>query len=101
MAGVKRPIEVSDPLIEAQYMTGSHGDVVVLINWRQNPIDELVVRFPHHKDGLKVTSLRVAGLFKGHLHKQTQRGRLKVEKGETGAAQVRLRLEVSDYLLIN
>ena len=40
------PVTASDPLVEAQYMVGENGAIVVLVNWRPRAIDKLIVRFP-------------------------------------------------------
>ena len=80
-------------------MSGPKGDVVVLINWQDKPIDDLVVRFPDKRKIQSVRSLREAGLFKGHLHEQ-KGGALRIRR-DRGGAEVRLRLGISDYLLVN
>ena len=98
-AGIATPIETSEPLVEAQYMTGPEGDVVVLINWQDKPIDDLVVRFPNKREIQSVRSLREAGPFKGHLHEQ-KGGTLPIRR-DRGGAEVRLRLGISDYLLVD
>ncbi len=98
-AGIATPIQTSDPLVEAQYMSGPEGDVVVLINWQDDPIDDLVVRFPDKRNIQSVRSLREAGPFKGHLHEQ--QGVTLPIKLDEGVAEVRLRLGISDYLLVN
>ena len=98
-AGVVPTVTTSDPLVEAQYMTGENGNIVVLINWRKDPIDTLQVRFPGKPDIAAARSLRAAGYFKGHLHEQ-QRGALDV-KHDDGVPYVEVRLEVIDFLLID
>ena len=99
LARVVRPVETSDPLVEAQYFTGPNGDIVVLINWRDEPVEDLVVRFPGRPDIKAVRSLRQAGYFQGHLHEQ-ERGEIEVT-APLGTREIRLKLDVSDYLLIN
>lgn len=91
------PVTTSDPLVEAQYLSGPNGAIVVLVNWREQPVDDLVVRFPGKPQLRSVRSLRAAGYFEGHLHEQ-QRGALAVE-AVGGVAQVGTRLEVIDFLL--
>ena len=98
-ADIVRPVETSDPLVESQYLTGSNGDVVMLINWRDEPIDELVVRLAAGREIRSIRSLRAAGYFKGHLHEQA-RGELPIVQ-RNGAYEVRLPLAISDYLLVN
>ncbi len=98
-AEVRRHMHTSQPLVEAQYMTGPHGDIVSLINWSNAPIEELVVTFPGRENIRRVRSLRAAGHFKGDLHDH-DRGLLEVTVEET-SAQVKLRLAVNDYLLVN
>jgi len=98
-AGVVPPVKTSDPLVEAQYMTGPNGDIVVLTNWRPDPVDGLVVSFPGKRGVRQVRSFAAAGYFKGHLHEQ-QGGLLPVEVVD-GVPQVKLRLEVLDYLLVD
>jgi len=98
-AGVVRPVETSDPLVEAQYFTGPEGDIVVLINWRDRVAKGLVVRFPGRRDINRVRSLRAAGYFEGHLHEK-EKGQLEVTDAN-GAAQVTLDLGICDYLLVD
>jgi hypothetical protein len=93
------PVTTSDPLVEAQYMNGPNGAVVVLINWREKPIDDLIVSFPGKPQTRSIRSLQAAGCFEGHLHEQ-QRGSLAMETVR-GTAQVRTRLEVIDFLLVD
>lgn len=97
LAGVVRPVETSDPLVEAQYFSGPEGDIVVLINWRQRSAEELVVRFPGKREITRVRSLRAAGYFEGYLHEQNS-GELEVTHNE-GVPAVKLNLGISDYLL--
>ncbi|MBN2138829.1 MAG: hypothetical protein JW720_13555 [Sedimentisphaerales bacterium] len=99
LAGVVRPVETSDPLVEAQYFSGSEGDIVVLVNWRERTAEELVVRFPGKRRIKQVRSLRSAGYFEGHLHEQNS-GELEVTRNE-GVPEVRLNLGVSDYLVVD
>ena len=99
LAGVARPVVASDPLVEAQYFTGPRGDVVVLINWRDQPVTDLVVTFPGKGDLKTVRSLRQAGYFTGHLDEQA-RGGLEITTTD-GTPRVSLGLEVSDYLLVD
>jgi hypothetical protein len=97
-ARITPPVSTSEPLVEAQYLTGPNGAIVVLTNWTEQPIDRLVVRFP----GVPVKtvqSLRAAGYFKGHLHEQ-EKGKLPVQVVD-GVPQVEMRLEVTDYLLVD
>jgi hypothetical protein len=98
-APVSRPVIASDPLVETQYFTGPQGDMVVLINWHDVPVKDLVLRFPGRDDLGSVRSLRQAGYFRGHLHAQ-ERGRLQVSSPD-GIGQVKLDLGVSDYLLLD
>jgi hypothetical protein len=99
VAGVVPPVEASDPLVEAQYMAGENGAIVVLTNWRKDPVQDLVVSFPGKPDVRSVRSYGAAGYFRGHLHEQ-QRGELPVEL-VNGVPQVKLRLEVVDFLLVD
>jgi len=97
-ARVTPPVTTNKALVEAQYMTGPNGDVVILTNWTEKPIDNLIVRFP----GMpvkSVQSLRAAGYFKGSLDDQAN-GKLDVQVVD-GVPQVEMRLEVTDYLLID
>jgi len=97
-ARVIPPVATNNPLVEAQFMTGPQGDIVLLINWTEEPIDKLIVRFP----GVPVKtvqSLRAAGYFKGSLDAQDS-GKLPVQVVD-GVPQVELRLEVTDDLLVN
>ncbi len=89
----------SDPLVETQYMVGPTGSLVILTNWREKPIEKLIVRFPGLTHVQSVQSLRAAGHFRGHLHEQS-RGRLPVQV-VNGVRQVELRLEVTDFLLVD
>jgi len=98
-AKVAPPVRTSDSLVEAQYMIGEHGATVILTNWRQRPIDKLLVEFPGKSAIKSVRSLRAAGHFKGHLHEQ-QRGALKLERTD-GTPRVTTRLEVLDFLLVD
>ncbi|MCK4294207.1 MAG: beta-galactosidase trimerization domain-containing protein [Planctomycetes bacterium] len=98
-AGVVSPVQVSDPLVEAQYFSGPEGDIVVLINWRDEVVKELVIRFPGRPEIERVRSLRAAGYFEGHLHEQEQ-GALDLRQ-RNGAAEVKLDLAISDYLLLD
>ena len=98
-ARLSPPVAASDPLVETQFMTGAGGTIVVLINWRDEPVEDLVLRFPGHKTVTSVRSLSQAGVFKGSLETQ-ERGTLEITT-EDGVPRVRLRLEVTDYLLVN
>ncbi len=98
-AGLSEPVRTSHPLVEAQYMTGPTGNLVVLINWSDDPIDDLVVRFAEAQKVTRVRSLRAAEPFKGHLHEQ-DRGDLALQR-ENGTTQVRLPLAIYDFLLVN
>jgi len=93
------PLSTSDPLVELQYMSGENGAIVVLINWRQEPIEALTVEFIGKPQVKSVRSLRATGYFKGHLHEQ-ERGALAV-KVVDGIPQVTTRLEVTDFLLVD
>jgi len=97
-AKITQLVVASDPLVEAQYMTGPAGAIVTLTNWSDKPIDKVIIRFP----GVPVKtvqSLRAAGFFKGYLRDQPA-GHLPVQIVD-GVPQVELRLEVTDYLLID
>jgi hypothetical protein len=98
-ARIASPVTSSDPLVEAQYMDGPNGAIVVLINWREKPLDDLTVSFPGTPQIRSVRSLQAAGYFRGHLHEQ-QGGSLAIETTR-GTSQVRTRLEVIDFLLVN
>ncbi|MFV2067268.1 MAG: hypothetical protein ACC645_09840, partial [Pirellulales bacterium] len=98
-ADVEPPVTTSDPLVEAQYMVGENGAIVGLVNWRPHAVDKLIVRFPGKPNVKSVRGLRAAGYFKGHLHEQ-QRGDLPV-KIVDGVPQVELRMEVTDFLLVD
>ena len=98
-AGVVRPVEVSDELVEAQYFSGDEGDMVVLINWRDEVANDILVRFAGEPQIKRVRSLRAAGYFEGHLHEQ-ERGELEVRRRD-GAAEVKLNLGICDYLLLD
>ena len=91
--------KASDPLVEAQYMVGENGACVVLTNWRQEPVDELILEFPGKPDVKSIRSLRYAGYFKGHLSEQN-RGLLEVEVIDH-VPRVKMRLEVIDVLLMD
>jgi len=99
LAGAARPVTTSSPLVEAQMMQGPNGKVVVLTNWNPAPIADLKVRFAGGEPVTKVRSLRGAGYFKGSLDDQ-RRGILEV-KTVGGQPQVQMRLELTDYLLVN
>lgn len=98
-SGVVPPVTASDPLVEAQYMTGPDGAIVLLINWRQQPMEDLVLQFPGAREVRSVRSLRQAGVFHGRLEDQSSPG-LNVEIKD-GVPQVRLRLDITDYLLVD
>jgi hypothetical protein len=98
-AGVVRPVQAADRLVETQYFSGPEGDIVVLINWRDEIAKDLVVRFAGQRDVKRVRSLRAAGYFEGHLHEQ-QGGELDVVYRD-GFSEVKLDLAISDYLLVN
>jgi hypothetical protein len=98
-AKVMPPVTTSDPLVEAQYLAGRNGTVVILTNWRPSPIDRLTVRFSGSVKVKAVQSLRAAGYFKGALHEQPK-GKLPLYAME-GVPQVELTLDVTDYLLID
>ena len=72
---------------------------VVLINWRDEPVDDLIVRFPGNDKLKTVRSVRQAGHFTGHLHEQ-EAGELQITMAD-GTPQVNLRLAVYDYLLVD
>jgi hypothetical protein len=92
-------VAASDPLVEAQYLVGSNGALVTLTNWREKPVEKLILRFPGREQVKTVRSLRAAGHFKGHLHEQS-RGGLPVHVVD-GVPQVELRLEVTDFLFVD
>jgi len=96
-ADVVSPVQTSDPLVETQYFCGAEGDIVVLINWRDESIENLVVRFPGKTEIRSVCSLRKAGYFRGHLHEQ-KTGTLSI-RYNNGIPEVELDLGISDYLL--
>jgi hypothetical protein len=98
-ADVISPVRTSDPLVEAQYLSGAEGDIVALINWRDEPIKNLVVRFPGKKQLHRIKSLRKAGYFKGHLHEQ-KKGTLKIQYLNS-VPEVKLDLGIYDYLLVD
>lgn len=98
-SGITPPVTASDSLVETQYMTGPEGAIVLLINWRQQPVEDLIVRFPGVPRLQSVRSLRNAGFFQGHLTDQVSAS-LEVESVD-GASQVRLRLDMTDYLIID
>jgi hypothetical protein len=101
-AHATQPVVASNPLVETQWMQGPQGSggvVVMLINWSPKPIDGLTLRFDPALKVEKVHSLRTAGFFKGAFDEQP-RGGLEV-KAIDGKQQVQLRLELTDYLLIN
>ena len=98
-AGIVPPIKCSDPLVEAQFMSGERGAIVVLTNWRKEPIENLTVQFPGKPQIKSVRSLQAAGYFRGHLHEQS-RGFLPVTAVD-GAPQVNLRLGVIDFLFVD
>lgn len=95
---VVKPVETDNPLVEAQYLTGPNGNLIILTNWTAQPIDKLTLRFPG-VPVTKVQSLRAAGYFKGAFGDQ-QKGVLPV-KVVDGVPQVELRLELTDYLYID
>ena len=98
-ARIIRPVVASEPLVETQYLSGPKGDMVLLVNWRDKPVKDLVVSFPDSRDIRSIRSLRRAGYFKGHLHEQ-QRGALAIVRGE-GTAAVRMDLGIWDCLLVD
>lgn len=98
-ADVVSPVQTSDPLVETQYFCGAEGDIVVLINWRDESIENLVVRFPGKTEIRIVRSLRKAGYFRGHLHKQ-KAGTLEI-RHPNSVPEVELDLGISDYLLLD
>jgi len=97
-AGVVKPVETDHPLVEAQYLTGPNGALVVLTNWTDAPIDTLTLRFPGVRVQ-QVRSLRAAGDFTGHFGDQ-QKGQLPIQVVD-GVPQVELRLELTDYLYLD
>jgi hypothetical protein len=92
-------VAASDPLVEAQYLVGPNGAVVTLTNWREDPIEKLIIRFPGREQVGTVQSLRAAGHFKGHLHEQS-RGKLPVQV-VNGVSQVETSLAVTDFLFVD
>jgi hypothetical protein len=98
-AQIVRPVQASKPLVETQYFSGPHGDIVLLINWWDKPIEDLVLRFEDNRDIQSVRSLRRAGYFQGHLHEQ-EGGALEIQR-HNGIPTVQLNLAISDYLLVD
>lgn len=98
-AEVVSPVATSDPLVEAQYMVGGNGAIVTLTNWRPEPGEELIVRFPGKREIQRVQSLRAAGYFQGPLHQQ-ETGQLDLAVVD-GVPQVKTRLAVLDFLLVD
>ena len=70
---------------------------MVLINFSDEPVENLAVRFPGKTQIQCVRSLRKAGYFKGHLHEQ-EKGALEI-RHINSVPEVKLDLGVSDYLL--
>jgi hypothetical protein len=98
-ARIAQPVQASDPLVETQYFSGPNGDIVLLINWRDRPIENLLLRFADKPEIQSVRSLRRAGHFSGHLHEQ-EKGALEIRRNN-GAPVVQLDLAISDYLLVD
>lgn len=98
-ASVTVPVTTSDPLIEAQYMVGPEGNIVILTNWHETPHDAIIVRFPGIPEVNRVRSLRGAGYFQGHLHEQDM-GDLEISV-VNGVPEVTLPLGIIDYLIID
>ena len=98
-ARIAQPVQASDPLVETQYFSGPNGDIVLLINWRDKPIENLLLRFADKPEIQSVRSLRRAGYFTGHLHEQ-EKGALEIRRNN-GAPAVQLDLAISDYLLVD
>jgi hypothetical protein len=98
-AEIVPPVRTSDPLVEAQYMTGEGGDIVVLTNWRQEPVEDLVVSFPGVDEVKSVRSLRAAGYFQGSLAEQGN-GQLKLN-AEAAPPLVTLPIRTIDFLLVD
>lgn len=57
-AGVVRPVEVSQPLVEAFLLTGEQGAVVTLANWGLRPIEELTVTIRPGRQVARLESVR-------------------------------------------
>ncbi|HOF40329.1 MAG TPA: beta-galactosidase trimerization domain-containing protein [Candidatus Hydrogenedentes bacterium] len=99
LAGLTPPVVTSHPLVEAQYMHGDNGAVLILTNWSPEPIEKLQVSFPGLRDVKRVQSLRSAGHFMGALSKQDA-GVLALTKTQNGPS-VSLSLALVDFLYIN
>jgi len=99
LAGVTPPVKTSHALVEAQYMEGENGAVVILTNWNPEPIEELTVSFPGLADVKRVRSLRATGYFKGAFGGQDA-GRLELSPTE-GSPGVTLPLSMTDFLFID
>jgi hypothetical protein len=98
-ANIVKPVQSSDPLVETQLLSGVDGDVVILINWNDAPVDDLVLAFPDGKSIRSVRSLKQAGYFKGYLGEQTS-GVLPLVQSKSGS-QVSLSLGIYDFLLLD
>jgi hypothetical protein len=99
LAGITQPVVTSHPLVEAQYMHGENGALLILTNWSPEPLEELQVSFPGLRDVSRVQSLRSAGYFTGALSEQDA-GVLALTKTR-GGPSVSLSLARVDFLYIN
>ncbi len=99
LAGIIPPVRTSHPLVEAQYMEGENGAVVVLTNWSPEPLDEVTVSFPGLPAVKQVRSLRAAGHFKGPFGEQQVGG---VELATIdGTPGVKIPLSLTDFLFVD
>ncbi|HPA05133.1 MAG TPA: beta-galactosidase trimerization domain-containing protein [Candidatus Hydrogenedentes bacterium] len=99
LAAVTPPVETSHPLVEAQYMQGETGAVVILTNWSPDRIPDLRVSFPGLPGVARVRSLRSAGHFTGAFGEQ-ETGTLELSTTE-GRPSVSLPLALVDYLFVD
>ncbi|MCX7599657.1 MAG: beta-galactosidase trimerization domain-containing protein, partial [Armatimonadetes bacterium] len=85
MARVASPIEVSEPLVEAQLLRGPTADVIVLANWAGKPLPKVKVTV---REGQRIATA-------GSL----SRGRLKVTRAG-GKLSFELPLDATDVVVL-
>lgn len=85
MGGVVSPIEVSEPLVEAQLLTGPAVDLIILANWAGRPLAKVKVTVR------EASRVATAGSL--------SRGRLKVTRA-AGRLSFEVPLEATDVIVL-
>jgi hypothetical protein len=85
-AGVRRPVVLDRPLVEAPVLASPRGLAITLLNWTNHPQEDVTVRVPTDR---KVTTVR-----------SVRHGTLKFTRDDRWL-QFQLPLQTTDIVLVN